>query len=106
MKDESKLLLIPKKAIESKSVKKGVESEFIYYKSQHLYTYKNAEFGEAFSLLLLERNVLQKNAISSRYLSQENGINYCIATNVPRYKSWYKVLNINTGTGEIEEIIK
>jgi hypothetical protein len=51
MKDECKLLLIPKKAIESKSVKKGVESEFIYYKSQHLYTYKNAEFGEAFSLL-------------------------------------------------------
>lgn len=89
-----------------KNIKKAIQPEFIYYGSQHLYTYKNTEFSDSFSLLLLERNVLQKYAISSRYLSEENGINYCIATNVPRYKSWYKVLNINTSTAEIEEIIK
>ena len=89
-----------------KNIKKAIQPEFIYYKSQHLYTYKNTEFSDSFSLLLLEHNVLQKCAISSRYLSEENGINYCIATNVPRYKSWYKILNINTATAEIEEIIK
>lgn len=89
-----------------KNIKKAIQPEFIYYGSQHLYTYKNTEFSDSFSLLLLERNVLQKYAISSRYLSEENGINCCIATNVPRYKSWYKILNINTATAEIEEIIK
>lgn len=107
------LLPLPGKGNSVKSDKKvirgakaGVIPELIYYKSEHLYTYKNKEFGEAFLPCLLERNVLQKKAINSRYLHEENGQTFCIATNEARYKSWYKVLNVSTITGEIEAIIK
>jgi len=86
--------------------KTGVIPEYLYYKSQHLYTYKNSAFGEAFLTCLLERNVLQKQAVNSRYLHHENGCTFFIATNEARYKSCYKVLNINIITGEIEAIIK
>ena len=96
-------LLVNAKA---KTLKKSVQPEFIYYKSEHLYTYKNSEFGDSLSHLLLERNVLQKLAINDKYLVLIDGQYHCIVTNVPRYKSWYKQLNINTSTGEIEAIIK
>jgi len=89
-----------------KQLRKAVQPEYIYYKSEHLYTYKNSSFGEAFLPCLLERNVLQKKAINSRYLHEENGQMFCIATNEARYKSWYKVLNVSTITGDIEAIIK
>jgi hypothetical protein len=39
-------------------------------------------------------------------LHEENGKYYLITTNEARYKSWYKQFNVNTSTGEIEEIIK
>ena len=89
-----------------RGAKTGVIPELIYYKSEHLYTYKNKEFGEAFLPCKLERNVLQKQAINSRYLNVVNGEAFCITTNEARYKSWYRVLNINTLTGELEAIIK
>lgn len=95
---------VEKKVIQG--LKKPIQPEYIYYKSEHLYTYKNSAFGEAFQCSLLERNVLQKLAINSRYLHEENGRTFCIATNEARYKSWYKVLNVSTITGEIEAIIK
>lgn len=89
-----------------RGAKTGVIPELIYYRSEHLYTYKNKEFGEAFLPCKLERNVLQKQAINSRYLNVVNGETFCITTNEARYKSWYRVLNINTLTGELEAIIK
>lgn len=101
---EENLLKSEKKVI--RGAKKGVIPEFLYYKSEHLYTYKNSAFGEAFLCSLLERNVLQKQAVNSKYLHHENGCTFFIATNEARYKSWYKVLNINIITGEIEAIIK
>lgn len=96
-------LLVSAKA---KTLKKSVQPEFIYYKSEHLYTYKNSAFGEAFILVLLEHNASVIKAVNSRYLVQENGKYYLITTNEARYKSWYKQLNINTSTGEIEAIIR
>lgn len=89
-----------------KSCKKSVQPEFIYYKSEHLYSYKNSEFGEAFHTCLLKHNVLQKLAINEKHLVLIDGQYHCIVTNVPRYKSWYKVLNVSTITGEFEAIIK
>lgn len=86
--------------------KTGAVPEYLFYKAEHLYTYKNSAFGEAFQPCLLEHNVLQKKAINSRYLHYENGCTFFIATNEARYNSWYKLLNINTLTGEIEAIIK
>ena len=104
LQGEESLLKSAKKVIQAP--KKLIQPEYIYYKSEHLYTYKNSLFGEAFLSCLLERNVLQKLAINSRYLHEENGQTFCIATNEARYKSWYKVLNVSTITGEIEAIIK
>lgn len=86
--------------------KKGVIPEHIYYKSEHLYTYKNKEFGEAFLTCYIGNNACGIKAINSRYLHKENGKYYLITTNEARYKSWYKQFNINTSTGEIEAIIK
>ena len=86
--------------------KKGVIPEHIYYKSEHLYTYKNSAFGEAFLTCYIEHNACAIKAINSRYLHEENGKYYLITTNEARYKSWYKQFNINTSTGEIEAIIK
>jgi hypothetical protein len=86
--------------------KKGVIPEHIYYKSEHLYTYKNSAFGEAFLTCYIEYNASVIKAINSRYLHEENGKYYLITTNEARYKSWYKQFNINTSTGEIEAIIK
>jgi hypothetical protein len=88
------------------AAKKGFQQEFIYYGSQHLYTYKNKEFGEAFLTCYIEHNASVIKAINSRYLHEENGKYYLITTNEARYKSWYKQFNINTSTGEIEAIIK
>ena len=88
------------------SAKKGFQQEFIYYGSQHLYTYKNSAFGEAFLTCYIEYNASIIKAINSRYLHEENGKYYLITTNEARYKSWYKQFNINTSTGEIEAIIK
>ena len=88
------------------AAKKGFHEEFIYYGSQHLYTYKNKEFGEAFLTCYIGNNASVIKAINSRYLHEENGKYYLITTNEARYKSWYKQFNINTITGEIEAIIK
>jgi len=86
--------------------KTGVIPGYIYYRSEHLYTYKNSSFGEGFILVLLDNNASVIKAINSRYLHEENGKYYLITTNEARYKSWYRQLNINTDTGEIEAIIK
>ena len=88
------------------AAKKCFKQEFIYYGSQHLYTYKNSAFGEAFLTCYIKYNASIIKAINSRYLHEENGKYYLITTNEARYKSWYKQFNINTSTGEIEAIIK
>ena len=88
------------------AAKNGFQQKFIYYGSQHLYTYKNKEFGEAFLTCYIGNNASVIKAINSRYLHHENGKYYLITTNEARYKSWYKQFNINTITGEIEAIIK
>ena len=62
LQGEESLLKSAKKVIQPP--KTGVFPELIYYKSEHLYTYKNKEFGEAFLPCKLERNVLQKKAIN------------------------------------------
>jgi hypothetical protein len=89
-----------------RGAKKGVIPEHLYYKSEHLYTYKNSAFGEAFLTCYIGNNASLIKSINSRYLHEENGKYYLITTNEARYKSWYKQFNINTGTGEIEAIIK
>jgi hypothetical protein len=104
LQGEEKLPKSDKKVI--RGAKKGVIPELIYYKSEHLYTYKNSAFGDAFLLVKLEHNACAIKAINSRYLHEEKGEYYLITTNEARYKSWYKQLNINTSTGEIEAIIK
>ena len=104
LQGEESLLKSAKKVIQPP--KTGVIPGYIYYRSEHLYTYKNSSFGEAFILVLLEHNASVIKAINSRYLHEENGKYYLITTNEARYKSWYKQLNINTDTGEIEAIIK
>ena len=86
--------------------KKGVIPEYLYYKSEHLYTYKNSAFGEAFLTCYIGNNASLIKAVNSRYLHEENGKYYLITTNEARYKSWYKQFNISTSTGEIEAIIK
>jgi hypothetical protein len=101
---EGNLSKIDKKVVPA--AKKGFQQEFIYYGSQHLYTYKNKEFGEAFLTCYIQHNASVIKAINSRYLHEENGEYYLITTNEARYKSWYKQFNVNTSTGEIEEIIK
>jgi hypothetical protein len=101
---EGNSIKVSKKVVPA--AKKVFQQEFIYYGSQHLYTYKNSAFGEAFLLVLLEHNASVIKSINSRYLHEENGKYYLITTNEARYKSWYKQFNINTGTGEIEAIIK
>jgi hypothetical protein len=88
------------------AAKKGFQQEFIYYGSQHLYTYKNKEFGEAFLTCYIGNNASLIKSVNSRYLHEENGKYYLITTNEARYKSWYKQFNVNTSTGEIEAIIK
>lgn len=88
------------------AAKNGFQQEFIYYGSQHLFTYKNKQFGEAFLTCYIQYNASVIKAINSRYLHEENGKYYLITTNEARYKSWYKQFNINTDTGEIEAIIK
>ena len=104
LQGEENSVLTEKKVIQG--AKKGVIPEFIYYKSQHLYTYKNKEFGEAFLTCYIQHNASVIKAINSRFLHEENGKYYLITTNEARYKSWYKQFNINTSTGEIEAIIK
>ena len=101
---EENLLKSDKKVI--RGAKKGVIPEYLYYRSEHLYTYKNKEFGEAFLTCYIEHNASVIKAINSRYLHEENGKYYLITTNEARYKSWYKQFNVNTSTGEIEAIIK
>jgi len=101
---EENLLKSEKKVI--RGAKKGVISEYLYYRSEHLYTYKNKEFGEAFLTCYIGNNASVIKAINSRYLHEENGKYYLITTNEARYKSWYKQFNVNTSTGEIEAIIK
>ena len=101
---EENLLKTEKKVV--RGAKKGVIPEYLYYRSEHLYTYKNSAFGDAFLLVKLEHNACAIKAINSRYLHEENGEYYLITTNEARYKSWYKQFNINTSTGEIEAIIK
>ena len=101
---EGNLSKIDKKVVPA--AKKGFQQEFIYYGSQHLYTYKNKEFGEAFLTCYIEHNASVIKAINSRYLHEENGKYFLITTNEARYRSWYKQFNINTSTGEIEAIIK
>ena len=101
---EENLLKSDKKVVQPP--KTGFQQEFIYYGSQHLFTYKNKEFGEAFLSCYIEYNASVIKAINSRYLHEENGKYYLITTNEARYKSWYKQFNINTSTGEIEAIIK
>jgi hypothetical protein len=101
---EENLLKSDKKVI--RGAKKGVIPEYLYYRSEHLYTYKNSAFGDAFLLVKLEHNACAIKAINSRYLHEENGKYYLITTNEARYKSWYKQFNVNTSTGEIEAIIK
>lgn len=104
LQGEENSVLTEKKVIQG--AKKVVIPEFIYYKSQHLYTYKNKEFGEAFLTCYIQHNASVIKAINSRFLHEENGKYYLITTNEARYKSWYKQFNINTSTGEIEAIIK
>jgi hypothetical protein len=89
-----------------RGAKNGVIPEHLYYKSEHLYTYKNSAFGEAFLTCYIGNNASLIKAVNSRYLHEENGKYYLITTNEARYKSWYKQFNINTITGEIEAIIK
>ena len=101
---EGNLSISNKKVVPA--AKKGFQQKFIYYGSQHLYTYKNKEFGEAFLTCYIGNNASVIKAINSRYLHEENGKYYLITTNEARYKSWYKQFNINTITGEIEAIIK
>jgi hypothetical protein len=101
---EENLLKSDKKVI--RGAKKGVIPEYLYYRSEHLYTYKNKEFGEAFLTCYIGNNASVIKAINSRYLHEENGKYYLITTNEARYKSWYKQFNVNTSTGEIEAIIK
>ena len=86
--------------------KTGAIPEYLFYKAEHLYTYKNSLFGEAFHTCYIEHNASQIKAINSRFLHEENGNYYLITTNEARYNSWYKLLNINTLTGEIEALIK
>ena len=71
------------------AAKNGFQQEFIYYGSQHLFTYKNKQFGEAFLTCYIEYNASVIKAINSRYLHEENGKYYLITTNEARYKSWY-----------------
>jgi hypothetical protein len=104
LQGEENLVKSDKKVVPA--AKKGFQQEFIYYGSQHLFTYKNKEFGEAFLSCYIEYNASVIKAINSRYLHEENGKYYLITTNEARYKSWYKQFNINTSTGEIEAIIK
>lgn len=87
-------------------LKKVIQPEFIYYGSQHLHTYKNKEFANAFLTCLIEHNASVIKSFNSRYLHEENGKYYLITTNEARYKTWYKQLNVNTVTGEIETVIK
>lgn len=104
LQGEENSLKIEKKVIQG--AKNGVIPEYLYYGSQHLYTYKNSSFGEAFLTCYIGNNASLIKSINSRYLHQENGKYYLITTNEARYKSWYKQFNINTITGEIEAIIK
>ncbi|NBW20486.1 MAG: hypothetical protein EBR82_72210 [Caulobacteraceae bacterium] len=86
--------------------KTGAIPEYLFYKAEHLYTYKNSLFGEAFHTCYIEHNASQIKAINSRFLYETGGKYYLITTNEARYNSWYKLLNVNTITGEIEAIIK
>jgi hypothetical protein len=104
LQGEENSLKVEKKVVPA--AKNGFQQEFIYYGSQHLYTYKNKEFGEAFLTCYIGNNASVIKAINSRYLHEENGKYYLITTNEARYKSWYKQFNVNTSTGEIEAIIK
>jgi len=104
LQGEEKLKKTEKKVI--RGAKKGVIPEYLYYKSEHLYTYKNSAFGEAFLTCYIGNNASLIKSVNSRYLHEENGKYYLITTNEARYKSWYKQFNINTITGEIEAIIK
>jgi hypothetical protein len=104
LQGEENSLKVEKKVVPA--AKNGFQQEFIYYGSQHLYTYKNKEFGEAFLTCYIGNNASLIKAVNSRYLHEENGNYYLITTNEARYKSWYKQFNVNTSTGEIEAIIK
>jgi hypothetical protein len=104
LQGEENSLKVEKKVVPA--AKNGFQQEFIYYGSQHLYTYKNKEFGEAFLTCYIGNNASVIKSINSRYLHEENGKYYLITTNEARYKSWYKQFNVNTSTGEIEAIIK
>jgi len=104
LQGEGNLSKSDKKVI--RCAKKGVIPEYLYYKSEHLYTYKNKEFGEAFLTCYIDNNASLIKAVNSRYLHEENGKYYLITTNEARYKSFYKQFNVNTITGEIEAIIK
>jgi hypothetical protein len=104
LQGEENLILNKKKFIQG--AKKGSIPEYLYYKSQHLYTYKNSSFGEAFLTCYIGNNASLIKSVNSRYLHEENGKYYLITTNEARYRSWYKQFNVNTSTGEIEAIIK
>jgi len=101
---EENLLKSEKKVVQA--AKKGVIPEYLYYRSEHLYTYKNSAFGEAFLTCYIGNNASLIKSVNSRYLHEENGKYFLITTNEARYKSWYKQFNVNTSTGEIEAIIK
>jgi hypothetical protein len=104
LQGEENSLKVEKKVVPA--AKKGFQQEFIYYGSQHLYTYKNSSFGEAFLTCYIGNNASLIKAVNSRYLHEENGKYFLITTNEARYRSWYKQFNVNTSTGEIEAIIK
>jgi hypothetical protein len=104
LQGEGNLSKSDKKVVQA--AKKGVIPEYLYYRSEHLYTYKNSAFGEAFLTCYIGNNASLIKSVNSRYLHEENGKYFLITTNEARYRSWYKQFNINTSTGEIEAIIK
>lgn len=113
--DESKLLLIPKKAIEVKSEKilylPTQDKNVIRLKSRFLYRQNNSEFGEALSYLFIHNN-WYINKLNSKciFMDESTGEVGFLAVNVPKYFSYIQCkreLNLDTGEffeGEIIEV--
>lgn len=115
MNDESKLLLIPKKAIEVKSEKilnlPTQDKNVIRLKSRFLYRQNNSEFSGALSYLFIHNN-WYINRLNSKCIFIDNitGEVGFLAVNVPKYFSYIQCkreLNLDTGVffeGEIIEV--
>lgn len=89
-----------------KSYQKAKESEYKYLKSQHLFTYLNSEYTPAcFKYLYINNNVYLKTVINERFLYESEGKTYVKTCNISKWKGWYKKLEYNIQTAEIQETI-